>query len=195
LAWVRKTFCALHVHAAMRSSIRFWYLLAALSLLSPRVAGVHTNHLSEKSLALIGNASGQGAEGASDCFEAFSIRRLEGRRWQWWALLWSCGRDLAPLSEGESLGMRAGKRCYARWGSVEGIIPRSARSQEPAIRRQFCGSDVDARRRAGTRLRAVGLGWDHEVSDSLHRKASCCAVRLGPMDMLAPQRGQRQVAN
>ena len=47
------------------------------------------------------------------------------------------------------------------------------------------------RRRVGTRLRAVGLGRDHEVSDSLHRKAICYAVRLGPMDMLAPQRGQR----
>ena len=39
------------------------------------------------------------------------------------------------------------------------------------------------------------IGRDHEVSDSLHRKASCCAVRLGPMDILAPQRGQRQVAS
>jgi hypothetical protein len=39
-----------------------------------------------KSLALIGNASGPGAEGAINCSEAFSIRRLEGRRWQWWAL-------------------------------------------------------------------------------------------------------------
>ena len=29
----------------------------------------------------------------------------------------------------------------------------------------------------------------------MHRNASCCAVRLGPMFMLAPQRGQRQVAN
>jgi hypothetical protein len=45
--------------------------------------------LSGLSLALIGNASGQGAEGARSCSEAFSIRRLEGRRWQWWALLWS----------------------------------------------------------------------------------------------------------
>jgi hypothetical protein len=47
------------------------------------------SHLSEKSLALIGNASGQGAGGARNCSEAFSIRRLEGRRRQWWALLWS----------------------------------------------------------------------------------------------------------
>jgi hypothetical protein len=46
-------------------------------------------YVSGKSLALIGNASGQGAEGARNCSEAFSIRRLEGRRWQWWALLWS----------------------------------------------------------------------------------------------------------
>ena len=43
------------------------------------------------------------------------------------------------------------------------------------------------RRRAGTRLRAIGWGWNHEVSASVHRKASCCAVRLGPMHMLAPQ--------
>jgi hypothetical protein len=39
------------------------------------------------------------------------------------------------------------------------------------------------------------MGWNHEESASLHRKASCCEVRLGPMFMLAPQRGQRQVAN
>ena len=51
------------------------------------------------------------------------------------------------------------------------------------------------RRRAGTRLRVTGWWWDQEESDSLHRKASCCAVRLGPMCMLAPQRGQRQVAD
>jgi hypothetical protein len=31
-AWVLKTFRALHVHAALRSSIRFCYLLAAPSL-------------------------------------------------------------------------------------------------------------------------------------------------------------------
>ncbi len=47
------------------------------------------NIMSEKSLALIGNASGQDAEGARDCSEAFSIRSLEGSRRQWWALLWS----------------------------------------------------------------------------------------------------------
>ena len=76
-----------------------------------------------------------------------------------------------------------------------GVIPRCARSLEAPKRRQFCGSDVVVRRRVGTRLRAIALGRDHEVSGSLHRKASCCAVRLGPMDMLAPQRGQRQVAN
>jgi hypothetical protein len=52
-------------------------------LTTPRI------RLSGLSLALIGNASGQGAEGARSCSEAFSIRRLEGRRWQWWALLWS----------------------------------------------------------------------------------------------------------
>jgi hypothetical protein len=76
-----------------------------------------------------------------------------------------------------------------------GVIPRSARSREPPKRRQFCSLDADVRRRVGTRLRAVGLRRDHEVSDSLHRKAICWAVRLGPMDMLAPQRGQRQVVN
>ena len=31
-------------------------------------------HLAEKSLALIGNASGQGAEGATNCSEAFPIK-------------------------------------------------------------------------------------------------------------------------
>ena len=55
-----------------------------------------------------------------------------------------------------------------------GVIPRSARSREPPKRRQFCGSDVVVRRRVGTRLRAIALGRDHEVSDSLHRKAICC---------------------
>ena len=30
--------------------------------------------------------------------------------------------------------------------------------------------------------------WNQEELDSLHRKASCCEVRLGPMCMLAPQR-------
>jgi hypothetical protein len=44
---------------------------------------MYSRDLSLKSLALIGNASGQDAEGARDCSEAFSIRRLEGRRWQW----------------------------------------------------------------------------------------------------------------
>jgi hypothetical protein len=39
-----------------------------------------------KSLALIGNASGLDAEGCGGCSEAFSIRRLEGSRRQWWAL-------------------------------------------------------------------------------------------------------------
>jgi hypothetical protein len=78
---------------------------------------------------------------------------------------------------------------------VEGVIARFARSQEPPKKHGFCGSNVVVRRRVGTRLRAVGLRRDHEVSGSLHRKASCCAVRLGPMDMFAPQRGQRQVAN
>ena len=39
--------------------------------------------LPEKSLALIENASGQDAEGARNGSEAFSIRRLEGRRWRW----------------------------------------------------------------------------------------------------------------
>jgi hypothetical protein len=33
-------------------------------------------HLSEKALALIGNASGQGAEEARNCSAVFSIRRL-----------------------------------------------------------------------------------------------------------------------
>jgi hypothetical protein len=92
-------------------------------------------HLDDKSLALIGNASGQDAEGARDSSEAFSIRRLEGRRWQWWALLWSWGRDSAPVKQGKSLEMGGGRRCYARWGCVTGVIPRSARSQEAAIRR------------------------------------------------------------
>src|ERR1700733_3303289 len=32
---------------------------------------------------------GAGFRGCWRCSEAFSIRRLEGRRWQWWALLWS----------------------------------------------------------------------------------------------------------
>ena len=50
-------------------------------------------------------------------------------------------------------------------------------------------------RRAGTRLRAIGWRWNQEESESWHRKASCCEVRLGPMRMLAPQCGQRQVAN
>ena len=36
--------------------------------------------MSEKSLALIGNASGQGAEGARNCSEAFSIRRLVAKQ-------------------------------------------------------------------------------------------------------------------
>ena len=144
---------------------------------------------------MIGNASGQDVERARNCSEAFSIRRLEGRRWQWWALLWSYGRDSAPVSDGESLEMRCGKRCYARWGWVEGVIPRSASRKKPRKSRQFCGLDVVVRRRVDTRLRTAGLHWGHEVSDSLHRKASCWAVRLGPMDMLAPQRGQRQVAN
>ena len=49
-----------------------------------------------------------------------------------------------------------------------------------------------ALRRGVTSSRAVGWCWSHEVSG--HRNASCCAVRLGPMFMLAPQRGQRQVA-
>jgi len=53
--------------------------------------------------------------------------------------------------------------------------------------------DAGAPRRAVTSSRAVGWSWNHEVSG--HRKASCCAVRLGPMFMLAPQRGQRQEAN
>jgi hypothetical protein len=70
--------------------------------------------ISEKSLALIGNASGPGAEGATNCSEAFSIRRLEGRRWQWWALLWSCGRDSASMKAEKSLEVRGGRGCYAR---------------------------------------------------------------------------------
>ncbi len=48
-------------------------------------------------------------------------------------------------------------------------------------------------RRGVTSLRAVGWCSSHEVSG--HRNASCCAVRLGPMFMLAPQRGQRHVAS
>jgi len=71
-------------------------------------------HMDEKSLALIGNASGPGAEGATNCSEAFSIRRLEGRRWQWWALLWSCGRDSAQVNAGRSLEVRVGRGCDAR---------------------------------------------------------------------------------
>jgi hypothetical protein len=43
---------------------------------------VAETHVSEKSLALIGNASGQDAEGAINCSEAFPIRRLERRRLQ-----------------------------------------------------------------------------------------------------------------
>ena len=53
--------------------------------------------------------------------------------------------------------------------------------------------DAGAPGRAVTSSGAVGWSWNHEVSG--HRKASCCAVRLGPMFMLAPQRGQRQEAN
>ena len=53
--------------------------------------------------------------------------------------------------------------------------------------------DAGAPRRAVTSSGAVGWSWNHEVSG--HRKASCCAVRLGPMFMLAPQRGQRQMAD
>jgi hypothetical protein len=98
--------------------------------------------VSEKSLALIGNASGQDAEGAINCSEAFSIMRLEGRRSQWWVLLRICGQDSAPVNEGKSLEMGVGRRGYARWGCVEGVIPRSASSQQPPIRRSFCGSDV-----------------------------------------------------
>jgi len=71
-------------------------------------------HIYEKSLALIGNASGPGAEGATNCSEAFSIRRLEGRRWQWWSLLWSCGRDSVSVKAGRSVEVRGGKGCYAR---------------------------------------------------------------------------------
>jgi hypothetical protein len=74
-------------------------------------------------VALIGNASGPGAEGAINCSEAFSIRRLEGRRWQWWALLWSCVRELASVNAGKGLEVRAGRGCYARLGCVEGVIP------------------------------------------------------------------------
>jgi hypothetical protein len=69
---------------------------------------VAETHVSEKSLALIGNASGQDAEGAINCSEAFSIRRLEGRRSQWWVLLWICGQDSAPVNEGKSLEMESG---------------------------------------------------------------------------------------
>jgi hypothetical protein len=96
--------------------------------------GDFAGYLSEKSLALIGNASGQDAEGAGNCPEAFSIRRLEGRHWQWWALLWSCGRDSAPVNEGKSLEERGGRSCYARLGCVEGVISRSERREEPSIR-------------------------------------------------------------
>ena len=65
-------------------------------------------HVSEKSLALIGNASGQDAEGAINCSEAFSTRRLEGRRSQWWVLLWICGQDSAPVNEGRVLKWESG---------------------------------------------------------------------------------------
>jgi hypothetical protein len=91
-------------------------------------------YLSDKSLALIGNASGPGAEGGRNCSEAFSIRRLEGRRWQWWALLWSCVLELASVNAGKSLEVRGGSGSYARWGCVEGVIPRSARREKPVIR-------------------------------------------------------------
>ena len=72
--------------------------------------------MAEKSLALIGNASGQGAEGARNCSEAFSIRRLEGRRWQWWALLWSCGRDSASVKRGEESGNERRERLLCEVG-------------------------------------------------------------------------------
>jgi hypothetical protein len=71
---------------------------------------VAETQVSEKSLALIGNASGQDAEGAINCSEAFSTRRLEGRRSQWWVLLWICGQDSAPVNEGKSLEMGVGRR-------------------------------------------------------------------------------------
>src|ERR1700738_1725038 len=35
--------------------------------------------------------------------EAFSIRRLEGRRWQWRALLWSYWRELARIKRTKRL--------------------------------------------------------------------------------------------
>jgi hypothetical protein len=37
--------------------------------------------------------------------------------------------------------------------------------------------------------RCVKTAVSSSTEPSLHRKASCCAVRLGPMHMLAPQRG------
>jgi len=37
------------------------------------------------------------------CPEAFSIRRLEGRRWQWRALLWIQGRELGWMGRAKRL--------------------------------------------------------------------------------------------
>ena len=43
--------------------------------------------------------------------------------------------------------------------------------------------------------RVIGLGWDHEVSASLHPEGQLLRGKVGPMDMLAGQCGQRQVAS
>jgi hypothetical protein len=51
------------------------------------------NPLGRKVVSLDRKCLGAGFSGCWGCSEAFSIRRLEGSRWQWWALLWSRGRD------------------------------------------------------------------------------------------------------
>jgi hypothetical protein len=88
-----------------------------------------------KSLALIGNASGQCAEGWESCSEAFSIRRLEGSGWQWWALLWSCRRAGVSGDTGNSLLAVAGGQFDANRKRAVGAISGSLYQLNWAIKR------------------------------------------------------------
>src|ERR1700740_3108882 len=88
-----------------------------------------------------------------------------------------------------------GGGCNASGRGAVGAFLGSLSRSDWVIKGQFGGADAAMRRRGGARSKEIGWRQNQDVSDSLHRKASCCEVRLGPMFMLAPQRGHRQAPN
>ena len=128
--------------------------------------------------------------------EALSITGLEGSRFAAVAL-WSYKRRLGVLRprdevrERDRSGWNRGQRPAGRQPNDR----QQGFGREPPGPVRQCGHTT-AKTCPGTSesREAKATHTDHEVSKNLHRKANWGAVRLGPICIEPPQRGQYQVA-